>query len=812
MRFGRTRFETSSERKGETKQSETKRGLTGLIATSVSVLFLFPAAIGAAQTTTQFATGANAPKNGVVLTGTAVNAANGQPVRHLWFSDSVHGFCRVDPDIDSVGPYSINLATCISNVAGGNTFSPGGSAFDSAGNLLYIADLGKLGVVRLNFLPDGDNGNGSIATANQEVLGGVAANGGTSAGCGIPTNGPNSVALGPDGNLYVGFTHTGNIMRINSPQTESLPCSNVQAQVISTPDLKRDTGLAWVGHSLFGNDTHGPWGQDNADQCSTPQNNFSACRVPFNAFGGQVVSPSEVVSDQFYPAIGSSLFFASSSSVTQVKNVASSPTITQNFGGTGFQFISGLALDTTNTTTQVLYVGDDPSNGVSADQGRWFQVSSANTPGPPSAPASVSASASDSQAIVKWVAPAGQPVTSYTVHPSTVVNGAVPADVVVQSTVGSSAPPTSATITGLTNGGSYQFEVLATNAQGSSAFSIPSNTVIPQAISVPAAPTGVVASEGNSSASVAWTAPANNGGSAITSYTISAVSGGRATGLTATVSGTATGAVVSGLSNGVVYTFTVHATNSVGNSAESAQSNAVTPAAPTGTVPGAPSGVRATAGNASASVTWTPPANNGGTALTGYTVTALVNGAPSGVSASAAGTSSGVVVAGLTNGVTYTFTVHATNATGNGPESASSAAVTPSAPVNPPGTATDLQVVGSASNGGPAVNTSDTFTWQIRNNQNAGATAVHFSESLPSSLRFSSVSSPTASCAGPAPGTLGGTVNCSADALLGGQSFIVTVNVTLPTAGSSATTGSVSFSGLDSNPSNNSFTVVIGVR
>ena len=38
-------------------------------------------------------------------------------------------------------------------------------------------------------------------------------------------------------------------------------------------------------------------------------------------------------------------------------------------------------------------------------------------------------------------------------------------------------------------------------------------------------------------------------------------------------------------------------------------------------VPGAPTGVTATAGNGSASVSWTAPSNTGGSALTKYTVT-----------------------------------------------------------------------------------------------------------------------------------------------------------------------------------------------
>jgi hypothetical protein len=98
---------------------------------------------------------------------------------------------------------------------------------------------------------------------------------------------------------------------------------------------------------------------------------------------------------------------------------------------------------------------------------------------------------------------------------------------------------------------------------------------------VPAAPTNVVASAGNSSATVSWTAP-SNGGSQITSYTVTPFIGGTAQPPT-TVTGSppATSTTITGLTNGTTYTFTVSATNSVGTGPASAPSNAVTPSAST---------------------------------------------------------------------------------------------------------------------------------------------------------------------------------------------------------------------------------------
>lgn len=93
------------------------------------------------------------------------------------------------------------------------------------------------------------------------------------------------------------------------------------------------------------------------------------------------------------------------------------------------------------------------------------------------------------------------------------------------------------------------------------------------------------------------------------------------------------------------------------------------------TEPSKPTGVQATAGNAKATVSWTPPAD-GGTAITEYVVTS----SPGGITKTVPGEQASAVVEGLTNGTAYTFTVVARNAVGDGPASDASSAVTPKAP------------------------------------------------------------------------------------------------------------------------------------
>lgn len=197
----------------------------------------------------------------------------------------------------------------------------------------------------------------------------------------------------------------------------------------------------------------------------------------------------------------------------------------------------------------------------------------------PGAPTGVTATVADTQATVSWTAPVsdgGSPITGYTV---TATGGASPVIATVTAPAGSTTVPTSKTLTGLINGTTYSITVTATNSQGAGPASSPAVSVTPGVLAAPGAPTGATATAGNGQATVNWTAPASTGGSAIIRYTVtSSPAGGTAT-VTAPAGGTTvpTSATVTGLTNGIPYTFTVTASNTVGTSAPSVASNAVTP-------------------------------------------------------------------------------------------------------------------------------------------------------------------------------------------------------------------------------------------
>jgi hypothetical protein len=144
--------------------------------------------------------------------------------------------------------------------------------------------------------------------------------------------------------------------------------------------------------------------------------------------------------------------------------------------------------------------------------------------------------------------------------------------------------------------------------------------------------------------------------------------------------------------------------------AASAASNSVTPAA-AATVPGAPTIGTAVAGNAQATVSFTAPASDGGSAITSYTVTS----SPGGLTGT--GTASPITVTGLTNGTAYTFTVTATNAIGTGPASSPSNSVTPAAPTVAPA-APEIQAAAASalSSDPPSVN----LRWVDKSDNEAG--------------------------------------------------------------------------------------------
>jgi len=219
----------------------------------------------------------------------------------------------------------------------------------------------------------------------------------------------------------------------------------------------------------------------------------------------------------------------------------------------------------------------------------------------------------------------------------------------------------------MVNGTTYTCSVTAKNAKGNSVASS-TQTVTPA--TVPGSPATAAGVGGNGQATVSWTAPTTTGGSAITGYSIT-VKAGATVVKTVTAGASDTSAVVTGLTNGTAYTFSVVATNVAGNSAAK-----VSAAATPSTTPGTPTiGTTAQTSATSLTVNWTAPVATGGSALTGYEIKVYSGGVQVGAAKTAAATARSLVVTGLTTRTAYTFTVTAKNVNGPGSPSAASVAV-----------------------------------------------------------------------------------------------------------------------------------------
>ena len=220
--------------------------------------------------------------------------------------------------------------------------------------------------------------------------------------------------------------------------------------------------------------------------------------------------------------------------------------------------IKGLAIGTpytfTVTATNAVYTSESSVASSPA-------ITPITTPGAPVI--GTATTLSDSAISVAFTPPSdggGSPITSYTVTSSP---GGYTA-------TGTESP---IVVSGLNGGTGYTFTVTATNAAGTSDASGSSNQATTYT-RISDAPIIGTATAGFEQATITFTAPAHDGGAAITSYVATSSPGG----IRGTVSGPGSGEItVTGLTNGEDYTFTVTAINENGTSAPSSASNSVTP-------------------------------------------------------------------------------------------------------------------------------------------------------------------------------------------------------------------------------------------
>jgi fibronectin type 3 domain-containing protein len=325
----------------------------------------------------------------------------------------------------------------------------------------------------------------------------------------------------------------------------------------------------------------------------------------------------------------------------------------------------------TNGTTYFYIVKAVNAVGVSPQSGEASATPQAVAP---SAPTGLVASGGNGQVTLSWVAPAsdgGSAITGYNVYRGTTAGG--------ESTtpLATGVPGTTFTDASVTNGTTYYYTVAAVNAVGVSPHSAEASATPNQPATVPTAPQGLTAAGGNGTVNLSWGPPSSNGGAAVTGYDLyrgTTPGGESATPVATNITGLSF--TDTGLVNGTTYYYTVAAINAVGTSPQSAEASAT----PRASVPSAPLGVVASAGNAQVTVSWSVPATNGGAPITGYDIyrgTSPGGESATPVAVNIAGTS--FTDTGLANGTTYYYTVAALNSVGVSAHSAEVSA-TPSVP------------------------------------------------------------------------------------------------------------------------------------
>jgi hypothetical protein len=359
--------------------------------------------------------------------------------------------------------------------------------------------------------------------------------------------------------------------------------------------------------------------------------------------------------------------------------------------------VTGLTNGTEYTCVVIASNAAGPSDASNIESATPFTV--------PDAPSLTSTTAGDESIALVWTAPAddgGSPITAYNLYcaegslsPSTTGTPT--------QTVGDSV--TSSSVTGLTNGTLYTCVVTAVNVAGQSAAS-DALSKIP--FTVPDAPGLTSATAGSGSIALVWTAPVDDGGSAITGYNLFCAPGILAPSTSGTPTGTAgagdTSKTVSGLTGGTEYTCVVTAVNAAGQSAASGALSA-TPTVPSNPPPPPTGGPVVTVDVASSTanpsvfgqpVTFTADVTGAGAGQVQWSIDGVPTGAPETPSTShraAHAAGDPVVTLGPTSSLSVGSHVVKATFTPAGGGSATSASVTQV--VNKAATSTAVTVTGT---------------------------------------------------------------------------------------------------------------------
>jgi hypothetical protein len=208
--------------------------------------------------------------------------------------------------------------------------------------------------------------------------------------------------------------------------------------------------------------------------------------------------------------------------------------------------------------------------------------------------------------------------------------------------------------------GTYTVTAVFTDAGGATLSTAPV-TVTLNRQTAPSAPTSLTAAPLDGGLQISWAPPADDGGTAVTGYTVVTRLGATTVGTPITVVPGTLAATVTGLTDGTAYTVAVTANNALGTGPEATVTG--TPRAPAG--PSAPTDLTVTPGTAAVTVTWQPPGDSGDTAPAFTTVEIhRTSDGSTAASVTVPAPAATATVTGLTTGDSYYAVLWATNAGG----------------------------------------------------------------------------------------------------------------------------------------------------
>ena len=369
---------------------------------------------------------------------------------------------------------------------------------------------------------------------------------------------PVEMTAGPDDAVYLTTTLAFLESHIVRRSTDGVGVTtSVNSQLTELGDITTgpDGNIWYLGHAAMGR--------------MTPAGAVTTFPVPSGTFfaGGITTGPdgnlwwTDRTNNRIgrtNPTTGEHTMFSAAGQISSPRGIVAGPDGNVWFASTGNNRIGRVTPAGVITTFTHPNLVNPTKLIVGPDQRLWITSSGfTGTPvihrftviGPPTVPLDLSATPGDGQVTLSWQPPAelgGSAITAYRVFR----NGFQ----IHQTADGSTL---SHTVTGLANGQSSTYRVAAVNASGAGSVT---DAISATPRTVPAAPTLTTATPGNGQVSLTWTAPASDGGAAITAYRV--LRDGQQ--VHQTPNGATLSHTVTGLTNGESASFTVRAVNVAG--------------------------------------------------------------------------------------------------------------------------------------------------------------------------------------------------------------------------------------------------------